>query len=145
MFEVSLKFGARIFLSFLSCLAVVPVAYLTLTSNQQAGVYGVDADSIAIPLVGSFFTSITLFAFLLTAAGLVALARNLERKAKIIGHVFAALIGIFTMLLAADEAYSWAIPNHFAMAFSYISVIFTALALAYHDIARTWTKTSNTS
>jgi hypothetical protein len=125
-------------LSFLACLAVGFAAYLTLSSNQRAGVYRVEADSIGIPLIESIFTSFVLFVFLAAAAGLVALSRFVGRRAKIIARVFAVIFGILAALLAAAGAYSWAIPNHYAMALSYVAVTLFALVSSYQDITRVW-------
>ena len=126
-------------MSLLACLGVGIAAYLTLSSNLDAGIYRVDADSIGIPLFESILTSIVLFSFLVAAVGLVALSHFLGRGLNIITKVLAVVFGILATLLAAASAYSWAIPNHYAMALSYALVNLVALVSSYQDITRTWT------
>jgi hypothetical protein len=112
------------------------VAYLTLSSNQRAGVYPIEADSIGIPLIESVITAGILFLCLLVSAGLVALLRFVGRKAKVVVRVLALLLGILSALIAAASAYAWAMPSHYAMASSYASVIIFALVTSYQDLAR---------
>ena len=130
---LSLKFIARFLLPFFACLIISVAAFITLSSNLKEGIYPVDANSIGILLFESILTSIVLLVFLLIPAVIYSLFDVTKTRAITITKAFAIIFSILAALLATDCAYSWAMPNHYSMAFLYALVIFGALFSAQKD------------
>lgn len=99
---------------FAASIVVLVALYFVLTRNQAAGIYPVEADSIYIPLFEGLVT--IGLVFVASCIGLLLPARGLHR---LVGLFFSAI----AVLLLADSAWFWFIPNHYELAVAYLGLL----------------------
>jgi hypothetical protein len=104
------------------------VVFWTLTSNLAAAVYPHDADTISIPLFQTAFVTVIIFSLTQCASlilGSPFSSMPLYRKA-----VF-SLLALLAAALTALLVLHWAIPNHYAVACSYVLLLIVMLAVGF--------------
>lgn len=97
------------------------VSFITLSRNVVVGVYPIEADSIAIPLVEGAILSSLILVLLCTAIMIPT-----SRKGAVISTILSGIAVFFAVVVSL----SWAMPNHYTMALAYGSVAIVGGILA---------------
>lgn len=97
--------------------------YWVISSNLEAGVYPVEADSIGIPLFNSLILAATSLILLIWAI----LCQLGPKWLKLLGVLLFLASAVITGLFA----FSWAIPKHYLVAASYGAVSIGAVMAAF--------------
>jgi hypothetical protein len=92
------------------------VVYWVLTANLSAKAYPVNADSIGLPLVEGMIHSALLLCLSLGANGVLC---SPGASISVYRKVAFVLLAMLAVCLAAMLILYWAVPNHFAIAWSY--------------------------
>jgi hypothetical protein len=117
---------AKVVIIFVSVSLVILTANYTLSSNLDAGIYPINADSIGIPLVETVAASLVFLVFLLTAFVFTTFLFFRKRLLIALGLLLYALAAF----VAGDMAWSWLIPHHYSIAISYGLVATVAVTFA---------------
>jgi hypothetical protein len=98
----------RLLVVIAALLATNATSFFVLSSNQQAGVYPVNADSIGMPIMEMLTVSALMF--LLLAGALFV------RKKRLAGTALGVLLCVSAAALSTSVVLSWAIPQHYSIA-----------------------------
>ena len=105
-----------------------------ITSNLEAGIYPIDADSIGIPLLGSLVYAAASLVLLISA-----ILCTLSQKLMVcIGSLFFLAAAVVTGLFALY----WAVPNHYSITVCYAILSIGSAASAFFTFR---SQTSNNS
>ena len=108
-------------------------------ANQKNGVYPVDADSIGIPIGGTWFHSLLvlpqlfLISFLGSFGFVTQLCSSDNRWSIAIGFVLLALY-VNVSLFAISGVAEWMLPNHYLIAFGYLLLFLVLFIFLLLDI-----------
>jgi len=112
----------RLLVVFAALLATNATSFFVLSSNQEAGVYPGNADSIGIPIMEMLAVSALIF--LLLAGAIYVPKKGLAGTA--VGFLLAVSAATVSTILVL----SWAIPNHYSIAVASSLVVAISIWLA---------------
>ena len=113
----------HILIAFTAIAVAEMIFYWVISSNLEAGIYPVEADSIGIPL----FSSLIFAAASLILLFLAILCQLGPRWLTLLG----ALLFLASAAITAMFAFSWVSPNHYLIAASYGAVSIGATMAAF--------------
>jgi hypothetical protein len=128
-----MKGWKRLLVLVLALALINGATFAVVVVNQENGVYPIDGDSIAIPIISTLFASSFVLPFLVLI-GLLPGAQFLSRlcsrgRAWSIGMALLLFaLYLAAALFAVGGAGYWAIPSHYWIAVSYL-LLLSALAL----------------
>ena len=112
----------RLLVILAALLAANATSFFVLSSNQEAGVYPANADSIGIPVMEMLAVSTLIF--LLLASALYVPKKGLA------GTAVGLLLAVSAVAVSSIMVLSWAIPNHYSIAIASSLVVAISIWLA---------------
>jgi hypothetical protein len=114
------------------------VVHKTLTANAFNNLYPVEADSIGMPMVFTFFSFIALIPFAVVFC-IASLSRNKDNGKysvawfafKVVSYLFSYLILTFVTLTSASY---WNTPHHYVIAKWYLALVVLIQAFLVFDL-----------
>lgn len=134
-----MKAWHKVTLLVLALVLINTATWFVTGMNQRNGVYPVDADSIGIPIIGTWFNSL----FVLPQLFLIGLLARLSFVRVLCSrHIgWSIILGILLLalyvsvgLFAISGVVEWMFPNHYLIAFCYLLLLLMLVVLLFLDI-----------
>lgn len=134
-----MKPGYKFALLVLALILINVATWFVTGINQRNGVYPVDADSIGIPIMGTWFKSVFVLPqlFLIGFLSDFGFVRELRSRriawSIVLGIVLLALY-ISVGLFAISGMVGWMFPDHYLLAASYSFLLLTLIIFFFRDM-----------
>lgn len=134
-----MKAWHKVTLLVLALVLINAATWFVTGMNQRNGVYPIDADSIGIPIIGTWFNSL----FVLPQLFLIGLLARLSFIRVLCSrHIgWSIILGILLLalyvsvgLFAISGVVEWMLPNHYFIAFCYLLLLLMLVVLLFLDI-----------